>query len=202
MHNTKDIYIIGAGGFGHEVRSMLSDAHGTFGGYIDDDISKTGVLHTVAALNEKVPDTSSDFLVAIGSSSTRQQIVARLKVDLNFPVIVHHTTLLQQPSSIKFGKGTIVCAANIFTCDIELGEFCLINLNCTIGHDVKMGNYCSLMPSVNISGGVTLGDGVFVGTGATVLQGITIGQGATVGAGAVVTKDVAPGTVVVGIPAK
>lgn len=43
---------------------------------------------------------------------------------------------------------------------------------------------------------------VSIGTGATVLPGITIGRGAMVGAGATVTRDVAPFTLVVGMPAE
>lgn len=46
-----------------------------------------------------------------------------------------------------------------------------------------------------------IGDRVFIGANATVLMGVTIGEGAVVGAGAVVTKDVAPYTVVAGVPA-
>jgi len=41
-----------------------------------------------------------------------------------------------------------------------------------------------------------------VGSGATVLGGVRIGEGATVGAGAVVTRDVAPGEIVAGNPAR
>jgi acetyltransferase-like isoleucine patch superfamily enzyme len=41
-----------------------------------------------------------------------------------------------------------------------------------------------------------------IGSNATVLCGITIGEGAIVAAGAVVTKDVPPGMIVSGIPAK
>ena len=41
-----------------------------------------------------------------------------------------------------------------------------------------------------------------IGSNATILCGITIGEGSLVGAGAVVTKDVAPGTIVVGNPAR
>jgi UDP-2-acetamido-3-amino-2,3-dideoxy-glucuronate N-acetyltransferase len=41
-----------------------------------------------------------------------------------------------------------------------------------------------------------------IGSNATILCGITIGEGATVGAGAVVTKDVAPRTIVAGVPAR
>ena len=42
---------------------------------------------------------------------------------------------------------------------------------------------------------------VWIGRGVTVLGGVTIGDGATVGANAVVTRDVAPGTIVAGVPA-
>jgi UDP-2-acetamido-3-amino-2,3-dideoxy-glucuronate N-acetyltransferase len=44
-------------------------------------------------------------------------------------------------------------------------------------------------------------DGASIGSGTTVLGGVRIGAGAQVGAGAVVTRDVAPGTTVVGNPA-
>lgn len=49
---------------------------------------------------------------------------------------------------------------------------------------------------------VNLGHDVWIGHGATVLPGVTIGTGAVVGAGAVVSKDVAPFTIVGGVPAK
>ena len=49
---------------------------------------------------------------------------------------------------------------------------------------------------------VVLGDDVWVGHGAILLPGVEIGTGAVVGAGAVVTKDVAPFTIVAGVPAK
>ncbi|HEX2505588.1 MAG TPA: acyltransferase [Gaiellaceae bacterium] len=41
-----------------------------------------------------------------------------------------------------------------------------------------------------------------LGSGAVILGGIVIGEGALVGAGAVVTRDVAPGEIVVGNPAR
>jgi acetyltransferase-like isoleucine patch superfamily enzyme len=41
-----------------------------------------------------------------------------------------------------------------------------------------------------------------VGSGAVILGGVRIGAGALVGAGAVVTRDVAPGTIVIGSPAR
>ena len=49
---------------------------------------------------------------------------------------------------------------------------------------------------------VTIGHDVWIGHGTTVTAGVTVGTGAVIGAGAVVTKDVAPYTVVGGVPAK
>jgi acetyltransferase-like isoleucine patch superfamily enzyme len=52
------------------------------------------------------------------------------------------------------------------------------------------------------SGPVVIEDDVWLGTNAVVLPGVRVGRGAVVGAGAVVTRDVAPFTVVAGVPAR
>lgn len=44
--------------------------------------------------------------------------------------------------------------------------------------------------------------GASIGSGAVILAGVTVGEGSLVGAGAVVTRDVAPGAVVAGSPAR
>ncbi|MEP9376659.1 DapH/DapD/GlmU-related protein [Aquabacter sp. CN5-332] len=49
---------------------------------------------------------------------------------------------------------------------------------------------------------VTIGHDVWIGHGAIILPGRTIGTGAVIAAGAVVTKDVAPYTIVAGVPAR
>jgi len=49
---------------------------------------------------------------------------------------------------------------------------------------------------------VRVDDGADIGVNAVLLPGVTVGAGAIVGAGAVVTKDVAPNTIVAGVPAK
>ncbi|MBD9373769.1 acetyltransferase [Rhizobium sp. ARZ01] len=49
---------------------------------------------------------------------------------------------------------------------------------------------------------VSIGHDVWIGHGATILPGVTVGNGAVIGSGAVVTKDVAPYTIVGGVPAK
>ncbi|MFG0288101.1 MAG: DapH/DapD/GlmU-related protein, partial [Rhodopirellula sp. JB044] len=49
---------------------------------------------------------------------------------------------------------------------------------------------------------VRIGSNVWIGGGALILPGVTVGDDAIVGAGAVVTRDVPPGAVMVGVPAR
>lgn len=66
--------------------------------------------------------------------------------------------------------------------------------NIHIEHQVTIGAERKLSP--------VLGSNIFIGAGAKVIGGVTIGDGAKIGANAVVVDDVAPGTTVVGIPAR
>jgi len=83
--------------------------------------------------------------------------------------------------------------------EIWIGERVCINDGVeilTASHDVSDPAWKHVKAKVIIE------DYVWIGTGAMILPGVTIGRGAVVGARAVVSKDVAPNTIVVGIPAK
>ena len=82
-----------------------------------------------------------------------------------------------------------------------IGETAEIGDDVTIYQSVTLGG---TNPSAGVGGKrhPTLRDGVVIGSGAQVLGPIEVGEGARVGANAVVTRDVAPNSTVVGIPAK
>jgi len=82
-----------------------------------------------------------------------------------------------------------------------IGETAEIGDNVTIYQCVTLGG---TSPDNGVAGKrhPTLADNVIIGSGAQVLGPITVGAGARVGANAVVTKDVVPGAVMVGIPAR
>lgn len=103
---------------------------------------------------------------------------------------------------VTFKPGVVVCGGVNITNDIFFGKGCLINLNCTIGHDSILEDYVELCPGVHVSGNVKIGANTFVGTGVVILPGITIGSDVRIGAGAVVTTNLPDHVTAIGIPAK
>jgi acetyltransferase-like isoleucine patch superfamily enzyme len=102
---------------------------------------------------------------------------------------------------------------------VRIGRNSRINRGCTL--DVRsgmtIGNNVSISPEAmilggthdvnnprfsNVSGSIAIEDHVWIGARAIILPGVTLRRGAVVGAGSVVTKDVAPLTIVAGVPAK
>jgi maltose O-acetyltransferase len=104
-----------------------------------------------------------------------------------------------------------------------VGSSCQINENVRL-FDVTIGNFVMIAPNVNIlwgrvhqhhrtdvpmvlqgeeyKGKVIIEDDVWIGINAIVAAGVQIGRGAVIAAGAVVTKDVAPYSIVGGVPAR
>jgi len=91
---------------------------------------------------------------------------------------------------------------SILTVNITIGEHVIVNLDCTIGHDAIIKDYCTLYPSVNLSGNTHLNSCVELGTGCQVIQGISIDTETIVGAGAVVVRNLPANCTAVGSPAK
>jgi acetyltransferase-like isoleucine patch superfamily enzyme len=102
----------------------------------------------------------------------------------------------------RIGEGTFCRLENL---DSVAPELIAIGRNCLIAPRAMITTHdASLMPSVGaeLVRRTMIGDDVFIGYAALILPGVTIGNGAIVGAGAVVTKNVAPGTIVAGVPAR
>lgn len=71
-----------------------------------------------------------------------------------------------------------------------------------IGHDVVIRKGATVCPRTTIGGWVTVLEGAFIGINATIKNRVTIGKHSYVCAGAVVLRDVPPGSMVLGNPAR
>ena len=100
------------------------------------------------------------------------------------------------------GKGNIICKNSLISCNVELGDFNMLNGYITVGHDTTIGSYNVIMPSVNISGGIKMGDCNFMGLQSAILQYLKVGNDTRIGAGAIVMRNTKDGYLYVGVPAK
>lgn len=94
------------------------------------------------------------------------------------------------------------------------GLTCLDVARITIGDDVQIGPNVQLLTATHplepeprrrkweSSKAVTIGNNVWLGGGVIVCPGVSVGENTVVGAGAVVTRDLPPGVVAVGNPAR
>jgi serine O-acetyltransferase len=78
----------------------------------------------------------------------------------------------------------------------------VVHERCSIGNRVQIGHNVTLGGRSGLHDVPIIGDDVEIGAGACVLGPVVVGAGARIGANAVVLKDVPPGVVVVGIPAR
>lgn len=112
------------------------------------------------------------------------------------------------PFYSDFGKNIHV-GENVFInacCHFQDHGGVTLGDGCQIGHNVVFATLNhGLQPSergITYPAPIIIGKNVWVGSNSTILQGVTIGDNAVVAAGAVVTKDVEPGTIVGGVPAR
>lgn len=212
--SANQIAVYGAGGFGREVAWLAQSA--VIGGegvevvcFIDDDEAVCGaILNNFEVLplfqaNEKYPDAC--VVSGIGVPKIRELTMGKARAaGFGYATLVHPRT--EMSKWVEVGEGSVICAGNILTTNITLGRHVQINLDCTIGHDVIMGDYATLAPGVHVSGYVHIGKRAYIGTGAVIINGtqdnpIVIGDDVVIGAGACVTKSISCGTWG-GVPAK
>jgi acetyltransferase-like isoleucine patch superfamily enzyme len=108
-------------------------------------------------------------------------------------------------AELRIGRATVLGER----CVITAAEAVTVGARCLLADEVVLADADHRFDDVErpvreqglTTAPVRIGDGVRIGPGAAVVRGVTVGDGAAVGAHSVVTRDVAPGTSVMGVPA-
>lgn len=144
--------------------------------------------------------------------------------------LIHHAgySHVRERGRIRMGKGTRIApnASLRNGLRITMGRECRVGERCYLWAGdstgrIQLGDGVSLAPEVFITASnygfkagipfrqqpkrernVVIGNDVWLGTRVVVTAGVTIGDGCIIGAGAVVTRDLPPGSIAAGVPAR
>ena len=207
----KNIIIIGAGGFAREVSWLVDDINDAeekwnLIGFIDENPEVHGKkfngYEVLGGLDYLECNTEIYYVCAIANVRARKEVVKRCdELGFKAATLIHPSVILSKKYN-EIGMGCIICANSIITVNVKLCKHVIVNLDCTIGHDVIIEDFVTIYPSVNVSGNCTIGELVELGTGVQVIQGKSIGNNTKIGAGSVVIKDIEAECTAVGSPAK
>lgn len=204
------IVILGAGGFGRGIYGwiMNSPRHRKLHAVTDvvfiDDDSEPPVpppAEIIANVRAFVPKIDDEVICAIGNPSTRRRLALELgQRGVRFHTFVDDNSILG--SGVTIGYGSVICPGVVISANAQVGNHVHVNFSCSVGHDVVLGDFTTLSPSVNVMGQVHVGESVFIGGSAVILPRLQIESNALVGAGSVVVSEVKPECRVVGNPAR
>jgi len=194
--------IYGAGGHGRVLLDTLRALGQEPDGFIDD--GKAGqqveglLVHSGTILTEV---DRLEVYHGIGYIQVRERIGEQLAtLGIPSPTVIHPTAWVSPSATI--GPGTVIYAGVVVNTGARVGQGVILNTGCVVEHDVGVGDWAHISPNATLGGAAQVGSRAWVGLGSTVLPRISVGEGAILGGGAVAVRDIEPGVVAVGVPAR
>ena len=122
-----------------------------------------------------------------------------------------HNVVIREKTAI--GKNCSIGTYGDIQGYVTIGDYCRFHSNVHISQKTVIKNYVFIFPNAVLTNdphppsdtcikGPTLEDYCIISAGAVLMPGITVGKNSIVGANSLVTKDVAPESVVLGVPAR
>jgi sugar O-acyltransferase (sialic acid O-acetyltransferase NeuD family) len=104
--------------------------------------------------------------------------------------------------NVEIGENTMIFENNVLQHRVRIGANAVLWSGNHVGHQTQIEDHCFISSHVVISGFCTVGRSSFMGVNSCVGDYLTIGEDCVVGAGAVVVRNLEPGKVYVGNPAR
>ena len=140
-------------------------------------------------------------LGSTGNTGPRQRLYeAAIQAGLDVVAAIHPAATISPSATI--GNGPTIMAGAVVNADAKLGANVIVNTGAVVEHDCIIQDHVHVATGANLASTVHVGVGAHIGLGASVRQCVSIGASSVIGAGAAVVKDVPPGVVMVGVPAR
>ncbi len=200
---TRILGVFGSGGCGRGIMPLVRAQYPSDRiVFVEDDPMQPACNgHDLLPLAQFRRMPSAAIIVAVADPAMRKEIVRRC-TDAGLGFFDVRPEQMVVMDDVHIGAGCLFSPWTTLTCNIRIGSHFHCNLYSYVEHDCVIGDYVTFAPAVRCNGNVKIGDGAYVGANAVIRQGLTIGENAVIGMGAVVIGDVAPGTTVVGNPAR
>lgn len=208
MSQSQTFIILGGSGHARETALHLLDINPQSRLVFLDEFPKAATLElrgsTYPILSnwaDAAKISGARFIVGVGVPSVKKIMVQKALAKGLVPAAtqVHPTAVVQ---NAELGLGGMIAPGAVVTTNVKIGDYVVLNTNCTVGHDAVIGDFVTCNPGSNVSGNTTLGSGVYFGVGAATKEGVSIAPDCTVGGKAFVHKSVStPGVTLVGVPA-
>lgn len=203
-----DVVIVGAGGFGREVynwsKNSLPNEQYQVKGFLSkrNDLDQFDMEVGILGDEDTYEIGEKDrFLFAIGNIDVKKRIVEKMKSKgAQFLSLIHPTAIVANTATI--GEGVIICPFATVSDSVVLGDFVMMNFYSSCGHDAKIGKYCVFSPYATVNGFTVLENEVFLGTHSTVAPYRRVGDRARISANSAAMYDVAPRSLLYGVPGK
>lgn len=203
------LYIVGAGSVGGHIASNpllygLEDVEIVFIDRDPNKIGKTFVGKPISGPVESLLDIKDPISVVIGAAfpNIKRRVFKKLSSNQNvfFPSLIAKNAWVSK--GVELGKGVIVYPNSSVNYGSVLEDFCILNMNCAVGHECHIGKFTSLAPGVHLGGHTVIGEGTEMGIGSSTKQSVHIGDHVVVGGQSMVVKNIDSGLKVKGVPAK
>lgn len=200
-----EILLLAASGLAREtLASIRHTGDHTVVGLLDDNPQLHGThIGGVPVLGglEQARQRTEQLLICAGKGTARAAIAERLGFDAErYATHVHSSAVLDE--SVSVGRGSIVLAGCVATCDVTVGEHVVLMPQVILTHDDVVEDFATLAAGATLAGRVTVGRGAYLGTNCTVREDARIGDGAVLGMGAVLLNELPAGQVWAGNPAR
>ncbi|WP_353988192.1 NeuD/PglB/VioB family sugar acetyltransferase [Ruicaihuangia caeni] len=204
-----ELLLVAASGLAREALASIrrTGEHDVLG-YLDDDPAKVGLkldgLPVLGPLEVAREYPDARLLLCAGKgrarSSLDDRLIAQGRTDDDYVTVIDRGASVAAGCDIR--PGSILLAGVVLTTNVSVGRHVVAMPNAVLTHDVLIESYATLCAGVVLGGNVWIGEGAYLGMNCGVRENVRVGKHSVLGMGAVLTRDLPPGEIWAGVPAR